>query len=669
MRTPVLTRLVSALAIGCASAPSSAPPAAPRHAADTRSPADSAPTVLTPAQAARDRAIAARVAPIVDAFTSSAPLLLRDGRVVFESTRDGLPALYIADTREPSAPPRKLPAPPERVSGAVLLPDERAVLFMSDVKADRNFRIYRVDVDGGGAPVLLTPSESLHRTRPHVARRVPGLFSYAAHAVSDPTARVFVQRSDGAPPLEVYRDPQSGNVLDMAPDGKGILFNQWHSQSEQVLLEIDAATGKARRVYPAEGATAEVSAAAYSADGRRILVASAAEGAAPALAAIDRRSGRATARYREQAVPTGTIVGLEVSPTGDAVAIAIDAGNRSEVRILDGRSLRLRRTVDAGVGEASPGPFRADGARFGLELTTPDAPTDIHAVTTRTGQVAPLRADARPGIAGAQRVASSIVSVRAFDGLDIPVNLYLPAGATGKLPTVVLVHGGPSGSAYASYHPEVRLLASMGYAVVQPNIRGSTGFGQAYEKADDREKRGDALRDIATINAWARAQPWCDGRLVIMGTSYGGYMVLLALTRQPTLWQAGVDNSGMSDLQTMEKLEDQTIRVYDETEFGALGRDDALLAEWSPLRDMSAVRAPVFIYQGANDPVTPREQADRMVRALRERAVPVEYMLITDEGHGVIRRENRIAYLARVVRFLREHLGARGRGAAAHPPG
>jgi dipeptidyl aminopeptidase/acylaminoacyl peptidase len=238
----------------------------------------------------------------------------------------------------------------------------------------------------------------------------------------------------------------------------------------------------------------------------------------------------------------------------------------------------------------------------------------------------------------------------------VPVNLYLPSGAPARLPTVVLIHGGPTSSAYVSFNPEVRVLVSMGFAVVQPNIRGSSGFGIAYEMADDREKRGDALRDVGTVNAWARAQPWCDGRLVIMGTSYGGYMTLLALTRQPGIWQAGVDNSGMSDLKTMEELEDQTIRAYDETEFGMLGRDNALLAEWSPLKDMTRIAAPVFIYQGVNDPVTPREQADRMVRALRERKVPVEYMLVADEGHGVVRRENRITYLARVVRFLGEHL-------------
>ena len=165
------------------------------------------------------------------------------------------------------------------------------------------------------------------------------------------------------------------------------------------------------------------------------------------------------------------------------------------------------------------------------------------------------------------------------------------------------------------------------------------------------------MRDVETVNRWARAQPWCDGdRLVIGGISYGGYMTLLALTRQPTLWRAGIDGSGMSNLVTMEQLEDQTIRAFDDTEFGVLGKDDALLVEWSPITQVDRIVAPVFVYQGVRDPVTPQHEADQIVAALRRRGVPVEYMLLANEGHGVTRRENIIAFFARSYRFLAEHM-------------
>lgn len=148
-------------------------------------------------------------------------------------------------------------------------------------------------------------------------------------------------------------------------------------------------------------------------------------------------------------------------------------------------------------------------------------------------------------------------------------------------------------------------------------------------------------------------------RVTIMGGSYGGYMTLLALARQPKLWRAGLDISGMSDLRTMEKLEDQAIRVYDETAFGVLGKEDDLLFEWSPLKYVDAIVAPAFVYQGVADPITPQNEADQIVKALRQRKVPVEYMLLANEGHGLTRRENYAEYLARTVRFLEEHAAAR----------
>jgi dipeptidyl aminopeptidase/acylaminoacyl peptidase len=235
--------------------------------------------------------------------------------------------------------------------------------------------------------------------------------------------------------------------------------------------------------------------------------------------------------------------------------------------------------------------------------------------------------------------------------------------------TAFLVHGGPSGAAKLAWSPTLAFWTAMGFAVIAPNIRGSTGFGIDYEDADNRELRGDALHDIDTINQWARAQPWCDpNRLVIGGISYGGYMTLLALTHQPTLWHAGIDGSGMSNLKTMEQLEDQTTRAFDDTEFGALGKDDALLATWSPITAVDRLIAPVFVYQGVHDPITPQHEADQIVAALRSRHIPVEYMLIANEGHGVTRRENLIAYLARSYRFLADHL-ALPTGVRPPPPG
>jgi dipeptidyl aminopeptidase/acylaminoacyl peptidase len=636
--------------LGCA-----APASRLEPSGATQKVAEAPPTVLTEAQQARDASLAGKARSFLDAFINLQPQLLPDARVVFLSNRDGIPALYVGDERRPTEPPRRLPGPDERVRTFTVLPDHRTILFASDVKANGLFRIFKVDVDGSGLEDL-TPGEPLARGRPWPARKDGGLFAYGAHRLEDPAERLLLQRV-GEPPREIWRAPTTGAVEGLSPDGKRVLFVQSASDTRQILLEVDAATGRPRRLWPTEG-TATISAAAYSSEGDAVFVSLDRLGEPPQVLLVDRLSGRPLARYEETESRTASLGFLVPSPAGDRVLIGMDAGNRVRLRVHDAQTLAVLGEVRTGGVPAQPA-FDADGGRFAMGVASPEAPPDIVAVDTKTLRVTPLRADPRPDVLRAGTLSAEIVEIRAFDGATLPLNLYRPANTgTRRLPTLVSVHGGPSGSAYLRWSPAIAFWASMGFAVIEPNIRGSTGFGLAWQEADNKEKRADAMRDMESINAWARQQPWCDdNRLVVGGISYGGYMTLLALTRQPRLWAAGIDGSGMSDLRTMERNEEQSIRVYDEEEFGKPGPDDAVLEEWSPLKDVSKVVAPLFVYQGVHDPITPRSEADQVVSALRGRGVPVEYMVLEDEGHGIVRRDNTARYLARSYRFLAEHLG------------
>jgi dipeptidyl aminopeptidase/acylaminoacyl peptidase len=198
---------------------------------------------------------------------------------------------------------------------------------------------------------------------------------------------------------------------------------------------------------------------------------------------------------------------------------------------------------------------------------------------------------------------------------------------------------------------------TLGYAYLQPNVRGSTGYGRAYEMADNREKRADWLKDLEAVNAWTKAQPWTDpARVIVMGGSYGGYTVLMALTRQAPLWRAGVDYVGLANLLTFLRTTDQAIRAVWVDEFGDLDRDKALLEEFSPLRDVDRIAAPLFVYAGQNDPRVPRAESDQVVQALRARRVPVEYEVAADEGHSLDHRENKVEFLTRVASFLEDNV-------------
>jgi dipeptidyl aminopeptidase/acylaminoacyl peptidase len=198
---------------------------------------------------------------------------------------------------------------------------------------------------------------------------------------------------------------------------------------------------------------------------------------------------------------------------------------------------------------------------------------------------------------------------------------------------------------------------SLGYAVVEPNVRGSSGFGRAFEAADNGQGRLNAFKDIETSGRWVAKQPWADkDRLVVYGGSYGGYTTLIALSRWPDIWRAGVNLFGVVDLKTFMATTSGLIRQIFLLEFGDPDKDAAFLASISPLTDVGKIVDPTFVYAGANDPRVPRSESDLIVKALRQRKIATEYMVADNEGHSLARRETLLEYHARCARFLETHL-------------
>jgi dipeptidyl aminopeptidase/acylaminoacyl peptidase len=318
----------------------------------------------------------------------------------------------------------------------------------------------------------------------------------------------------------------------------------------------------------------------------------------------------------------------------------------------------LEQLIGHPLGSIDAMPFSPDGSRFGLTISAPEGPPDVYSVNPTTGVITALRKDARSGLDGLPAITSAIENIKAHDGLTIPINTYLPKQLDGKKrPVIVSFHGGPSWSYQVRWNATAKYLASLGYILIEPNVRGSTGFGRAYEMADDREKRADWLKDLETVNTWVKAQPWADAsRVVVSGGSYGGYTVLMALTRQPKLWRAGINLFGVADLFTFLKSTDQAIRAAFVDEFGDLDKDKALLEKFSPMHQVDNIVAPLFVYAGANDPRVPRSESDLVVLGLRKRNIPVEYMVSNNEGHSLDRRENKVEFFTRMARFLEDHL-------------
>jgi dipeptidyl aminopeptidase/acylaminoacyl peptidase len=265
------------------------------------------------------------------------------------------------------------------------------------------------------------------------------------------------------------------------------------------------------------------------------------------------------------------------------------------------------------------------------------------------------------------------VVIKARDGLNLVIYYSLPLGSTPEggslpeqpMPMVLMPHGGPWGRDFWGYNPWQQWLANRGYAVMAVNFRSSTGFGKAFTNAGDLEWGGKIIEDQVDAVQWAIAEGIADSeRVAIMGGSFGGYSTLAGLTFFPELYTCGVDLVGPSNLITLLEsmppywkpmLELFTTRVGDHrTEEGR-----AILTKHSPLTYVDRIRRPLLIGQGANDPRVKQAESDQIVQALKDKNIPVTYVLYPDEGHGFARPENNLSFFAIAEAFLAECLDGR----------
>jgi dipeptidyl aminopeptidase/acylaminoacyl peptidase len=237
-----------------------------------------------------------------------------------------------------------------------------------------------------------------------------------------------------------------------------------------------------------------------------------------------------------------------------------------------------------------------------------------------------------------------------------------------EMPAVVMVHGGPWHRDCWGPNPEAQWLANRGYLVIQVNFRGSTGYGKDFLNAGNREWGAKMHDDVLDALAWAVEQGWVDpARAGIYGASYGGYEALVGAAFTPDVFACAVAVAAPSNLNTLltsypaywtPMIAQVHLRV------GNPDTEADFLSSRSPLSRVDQIRVPVLIGQGANDPRVPQAESEQIVAALRDRGVAHQYLLYPDEGHGLVKPDNRLRFYAATERFLAEHLGGRAEKAA-----
>jgi len=274
-----------------------------------------------------------------------------------------------------------------------------------------------------------------------------------------------------------------------------------------------------------------------------------------------------------------------------------------------------------------------------------------------------LLADIAPWLPEAQLSSMQPIVFEARDGLAIHGYLTLPQGRDPRnLPVVVNVHGGPWARDVWGFNPEVQFLANRGYAVLQVNFRGSTGYGRKFWEASFREWGRKMQDDLTDGVQWLIAQGVADpSRIAIYGGSYGGYATLAGLAFTPDLYACGVDYVGVSNLLTFMKSIPPYWKPFLamlQEMVGDMEKDEAMLRAASPVFSADRIKSPLLIAQGAKDPRVVKSESDQMVDAMRKRGVEVEYLVKDNEGHGFRNEENRFEFYESMERFLAKHIGA-----------
>ncbi len=298
----------------------------------------------------------------------------------------------------------------------------------------------------------------------------------------------------------------------------------------------------------------------------------------------------------------------------------------------------------------------ADGSRVFYTVTTPRQAGDVYTCELATGETSRLTHSAAE-LAPGDLVSPELGEVTSFDGEQIPLFIYRPQSNEPRPPVVIMVHGGPESQSMRLFDPEIQALVAAGYGVVVPNVRGSTGYGKRYASLDDTTKRLDSVRDLAAVHAGLEDAGFDAGRAAVWGGSYGGYMVLAGLAFQPELWAAGVEIVGISNLVTFLQNTSDYRRAHRELEYGSLAHDREFLVEASPMTHVDAIRAPLFVIHGRNDPRVPVSEAEQLTERLRRRGLRCELLIYDDEGHGLARLENQLDAYPRAIEFLDQALG------------
>jgi dipeptidyl aminopeptidase/acylaminoacyl peptidase len=649
---PLVVAAVISATLGLAAAP--APPAAPPPSTPYRGHGEAsvppevvaryAPKPLPPALSARIQSLLDVRAPGTGRFDPVKK------RLYFTWTVTGIDQVWRLDG--PNTFPLQMTGGEDRTAVAAITPDGATLVVSRDRRGEENPGLYLQSSDGG-------PLRQV--------QHLPDVQTFAQW-VSDDGRWLYFKANDRRPDAyALYRyDLRSGerqtlvdepglwDLDDVAADGKLLLrLDQGSMDSEY--WEWDPAT---RRMRPLLGQGEEEKyAARYAAQPGELLVLT------PKLGEFERLYRWRPGGELQPVTPElrWDVEGFSIDRARRRVTYQVNEGGFSRAHALDAATYRpLEVPAFPEADHVRFGPASYDGRYVTVAVETSQAPQASFVLDWETGALERWVVPSAPEVDTSRFAVATLEHYPARDGTSIPMLVRRPsAPCAGPCPVIVDFHGGPESQARPGFSTAAQLYVDSGFVYVQPNVRGSEGYGKTWLDADNGPKRLDIITDIEDAARFIKAEWAVDGqapKVGILGGSYGGYSVLVGMTMFGGAYDAGVSRVGISDLRTFLLNTAPYRRILRVTEYGDPEKDAAALDKLSPTSYLDRVKGPLLIIQGVSDPRVPAGESIQIHERLSARGVPSELILLAGEGHGAQRREGRVVQNGHTLRFFLEHL-------------
>lgn len=533
-------------------------------------------------------------------------------------------------------------------------PETNGFLFTRDVGGSEQYQIFYYNLDTGEYQ-MLTDGESRNGDMRWSSRGNRFAFSATQRNGRDWDLHLADINKPGSsvPILE-----QEGNweVRDWSPDDEKLLALKYVSINETYLYLLDLRTGELRLLNPAEEKVA-YGGGLFSKEGRGIFFTSDRNSEFRRLWYYHLESGETSILTERINWDVGEFT---LSQDGRCLAFVSDEDGIDRLHILGLRTMDELALPALPAGRIYGLKFSPDGTRLGMVLSTPRTPGDVYVLDLTTKELVRWTYSETGGLRSEDFIAPRLIRYGTFDRLNrqqrtIPAFYYKPRGE-GPFPVIIDIHGGPEIQARPYFSARRQFwLNELGIAVLQPNVRGSRGYGKNYLLLDNGFKREDAVRDIGALLDWIEEQPeLAEDRVAVYGSSYGGYMVLSAMAHYNDRLRAGIDLYGISNFVTFLENTSDYRRYLRRAEYGDERDPDMreFLLRISPTTNAANITKPLFIFQGLNDPRVPVTESEQMVATIRDNEGLVWYLLAKDEGHGLNKRANRDYFHEAMVLFL-----------------